>query len=49
MTSILFQMQKEIYKLKRRTYRVEQILARQNESDHPIIHIPRLTTSISEL
>ncbi|CAF4099640.1 unnamed protein product [Rotaria socialis] len=43
MTNVLFQMQKEIYKLKRRAYHVEHILAKQKASDHPIIRIPRLT------
>ncbi|CAF1046328.1 unnamed protein product [Rotaria sp. Silwood1] len=43
MTNILFQMQKEIYKLKRRTYYVEHALAKQKASGHPIIRIRRLT------
>jgi hypothetical protein len=43
MTNILFQMQKEIYKLKRRAHHVEQTLANQTQSGHPIIRIPRLT------
>ena len=43
MTNILFQMQKEIYKLKRRTYRIEQFVAKQKKSIQPIIRIPRLT------
>ncbi len=43
MTNILFQMQREIYKLKRRTYHVEQILAKQKAAGYPIIRIPRLT------
>lgn len=43
MTNILFQMQKEIYKLKRRMYNVEQTLSRQKPCSHPIIRIPRLT------
>ena len=43
MTNILFQMQKEIYRLKRRTHHVEQLLANQKQSSSPIIRIPRLT------
>jgi hypothetical protein len=36
-------MQKEIYKLKRRTHHVEQMLANYTKTSHPIIRIPRLT------
>ncbi len=43
MTNILFQMQKEIFKLKRRTQHVEQMLVNQTQSGQPIIRIPRLT------
>jgi hypothetical protein len=43
MTNALFNMQKEMYKLKRRTYHVEQMLAKQTQAGHPIIRIPRLT------
>ena len=44
MTNILFQMQKEIYKLNKRTRRVEHILANQRQNtDRPTIRIPRLT------
>jgi hypothetical protein len=43
MTNILFQMQKDIFKLKRRTHHVEQMLANQIQSGQPIIRIPRLT------
>ncbi len=43
MTNILFQMQKEIFKLKKRTNHVEQMLAKQTQSGLPIIRIPRLT------
>lgn len=44
MTNILFQMQKEIYKLNKRTRRVEQILENQRQqSSRPTIRIPRLT------
>lgn len=43
MTNLLFQMQKEIHKLKRRTHHVEQMLANQIQSGRPIIRIPRLT------
>ncbi len=43
MTNILFQMQKEIYKLRRRTHNLEQIITNQIQSGHPIIRIPRLT------
>jgi len=43
MTNILFQMQKEIFKLKKRTNHVEQMLVNQTQSGLPIIRIPRLT------
>ncbi len=43
MTNILFQMQKELYKLKRRTNHVEQMLANQKQIGLPIVRIPRLT------
>jgi hypothetical protein len=43
MTNILFQMQKEIFKLKKRTHHVEQMLSNQTQSGQPIIRIPRLT------
>jgi hypothetical protein len=43
MTNILFQMQKEIFKLKRRTQHVEQMLANHSQSGQPVIRIPRLT------
>ena len=46
MTNVLFQMQKEIYKLKRRMYHVEQTLTRQKSGSRPIIRIPRLTKGI---
>lgn len=42
MTNILFQMQKDIYKLNRRTRRVEQILENQRKNERPIIRIPRV-------
>lgn len=43
MTNILFQMQKEIHKLKKRTHHVEKMLANQIQPSQPIIRIPRLT------
>lgn len=43
MTKVLFQMQKQIYKLKRRTNRVEQVFVKQTKAVQPIIRIPRLT------
>ncbi|CAF4970941.1 unnamed protein product, partial [Rotaria sp. Silwood1] len=43
MTKILFQMQREVYKLKRRTHRVEQLVIKQAKKVQPIIRIPRLT------
>ncbi|CAF4470083.1 unnamed protein product [Rotaria sp. Silwood2] len=43
MTKILFQMQKEVYKLKRRTHHVEQLVIKQTKKVQPIIRIPRLT------
>jgi hypothetical protein len=47
MTNILFQMQKELYKLKRRTHRVEQLVIKQTKSAQPIIRIPRLTKGLN--
>lgn len=44
MTNILFQMERDIYKLKRRTQSIEQMLAKQPQVKRPIIRIPRLTT-----
>jgi hypothetical protein len=49
MTNILFQMQKDIYKLKRRTHRVEQMLSKQTQAAHPIIRIPRLTRGKTQI
>ena len=43
MTNILFQMEKDIYKLKRRTQCIEQMLADHSQAKRPIIRIPRLT------
>ncbi|CAF3625381.1 unnamed protein product [Adineta steineri] len=43
MTNILYQMQKEIVKLKRRTNSIEQMLSKQTRVVHPIIRLPRLT------
>ncbi len=43
MTNILFQMQKELYKLKRRTHHIERMLANHTQFPRPIIRIPRLT------
>lgn len=43
MTRVLFQMQKEIYKLKHRTNRVEHLVVKQVKNSQPIIRIPRLT------
>ncbi|CAF1563036.1 unnamed protein product [Rotaria magnacalcarata] len=43
MSKVLFQMQKQIYKLKRRTNRVEHVFIKQVKSVQPIIRIPRLT------
>ena len=43
MTNILFRMQKEVYKLKRRTHRVENLVIKQTKTVQPIIRIPRLT------
>lgn len=42
-TNIIFQMQKQINKLKRKTSLLEQKLARQAQLSQPIIRIPRLT------
>ncbi len=47
MTNILFQMQKELYKLKRRTHRVEQLIIKQTKTAQPIIRIPRLTKGLN--
>jgi hypothetical protein len=41
-------MQKDIYKLKRRTQHVEQALGKQKQADHPVIRIPRLTRGIKK-
>jgi hypothetical protein len=46
MTNILFQMQKQLYKLKRRTHRVEQLVVKQTKTAQPIIRIPRLTKGL---
>jgi len=43
MTNILFQMQKELYRLKRRTHRVEHLIVKQTKAVQPVIRIPRLT------
>ena len=43
MTNILFQMRKEIHRLKRRTNHVEQFVIKQTKTIQPIIRIPRLT------
>jgi hypothetical protein len=48
MTNILFQMQKEIFKLKRRTHRVEQLVIKQTKTVQPIIRIPRLTKGLNK-
>ena len=48
MTNILFQMQKEIFKLKRRTHRVEQSVIKQTKTIQPIIRIPRLTKGFKQ-
>lgn len=44
MTKAYFRMQKEIYRLSRRTFRIERALHKQMQLGHPIIRIPRLTT-----
>lgn len=43
MTNILFHMHKQLYKLKRRTNRMEKIVSHQPPTAQPIIRIPRLT------
>ncbi|CAF1307653.1 unnamed protein product [Adineta ricciae] len=43
MTNILFQMEKDIYKLKRRTQCIEQMLVDHSQAKRPIVRIPRLT------
>lgn len=43
MTNVLFQMQREINRLKRHAARVENILSKQIICAHPVIRIPRLT------
>ena len=48
MTNILLQMQKEIFKLKRRTHHVEQLSMKQTVSVQPIIRIARLTEGDNE-
>jgi len=47
MTNILFRMQKELFKLKRRTHRVEQLVVKQTKAVQPIIRIPRLTKGLN--
>ena len=49
MTNILFQMQKQLGKLKRRTNRVEQLVIRQATAAQPIIRIPRLTKGLKTI
>jgi hypothetical protein len=46
MTHLLFQMQKQLNKLKRRTHRVEQLVINQMKNAQPIIRIPRLTKGL---
>ena len=43
MSHVLFKMQKEIYKIRRETHHVKQMVRRNNQIVHPIIRIPRLT------
>ena len=43
MTNILFHMHKQLYKLKRRTHRMEKIVTKQPPTTKPIIRISRLT------
>jgi len=49
MTNILFQMQKQLNKLKRRTHRLEQLVINQTKTVQPIIRIPRLTKGLKDL
>lgn len=46
MTNILFHMHKQLYKLKRRTHRMEKIVRQQPPTAQPIIRIPRLTEGL---
>jgi hypothetical protein len=48
MTNILFQMQKQLNKLKRRTHRLEQLVINQTKTVQPIIRIPRLTKGLKD-
>ncbi|CAF1177915.1 unnamed protein product [Adineta steineri] len=43
MTNILYRMQREIHKLKRRTHRVEHSVVKNTKPAQPVIRIPRLT------
>lgn len=43
MTNLLFQMQRELFQLKRRTRRVERLLKEEKNSSKPVIRIARLT------
>jgi hypothetical protein len=49
MTNLLFQMQRELYKLKRRTHRVERSLITKNKTAQPIIRLSRLTQGYSSV
>lgn len=48
-TNLLFQMQKEVSKLRRRTHRVEQYIIKQTKNVQPIIRIPRLTKGFNKI
>lgn len=46
MTKLHFQMQREIYRLRQRTRRLEKILEQESQYGRPIIRIPRLTKGL---
>ena len=47
MTNILFHMHKQLYKLRRRTHRMEKIVSHQPATARPVIRIPRLTEGLT--
>lgn len=47
MTKILFRMQREMYKIKKRTHRIEQLAIKQAKHAQPILRIPRLTKGLT--
>ena len=48
MTNLMFQMQRQLIHLRRRTGRIERMLRKQNKTSKPVIRIPRLTEGKTE-